>query len=86
MRIQIYAEEMTDEVELVEKNGYKGARFYLQSGLSLHHTALDDDRSAVTFWIPHTRNEAIQLEGALQRASLLVKRYISEDILPRPSR
>lgn len=80
MRIQVYAEEMTGEVEVVDKNGYQGIRFYLQSGPSLHHTALDDDRSAVTFWIPHTQNEAIQLEAALARGSFLVKQYIKEQV------
>lgn len=80
MRIQVYAEEMTGEVETVEKNGYKGVRFYLQSGPALHHTALDDDRSAVTFWIPHTRNEMIQLEGALRRGGKLVGEYINEQV------
>lgn len=82
MRIQVYAEEMTGEVEVVTKNGYQGIRFYLQSGPSLHHTALDDDRSAVTFWIPHTKHEAIQLEGALIRGGGLVKEYIKENVLP----
>jgi len=29
MRVNIYAEEMTDRVELVEKNGFVGLRIYL---------------------------------------------------------
>lgn len=82
MRIQVYAEEMTGEVEVVEKNGYQGIRFYLESGPSLHNTALDDDRSAVTFWIPHTKNEAIELEGALKRGGRLVNDYIREQVKP----
>ena len=80
MRIQVYAEEMTGEVEVVEKNGYQGIRFYLQSGPSLHHTALDDDRSAVTFWIPHTDHEATQLAGALLRGGRLVDEYVDNQI------
>jgi hypothetical protein len=71
---------MTGEVELVEKNGYKGVRFYLQSGPSLHHTALDDDRSAVTFWIPHTKSEMIALESALGRGEYLVNQYVAEQV------
>jgi len=83
MRIQVYAEEMTGEVDRVNKNGYEGVRFYLQSGPSLHHTALDDDRSAVTFWIPHTKHEAIALEAALGRGRKLVTDYITEQMLSK---
>ena len=82
MRIQVYAEEMTGEVEVVEKNGYQGIRFYLQSGPSLHHTALDDDRSAVTFWIPHMRHQANELASALLRGGRLVDTYVAEQVKP----
>lgn len=54
MRINIYSEELTDRVEKVtrEANGttFYGLRFYLKSPPELHHTADDDDTSAVTFW------------------------------------
>lgn len=30
MRVNVYAEEMTQRVELVEKNGFTGIRFYLE--------------------------------------------------------
>lgn len=30
MRVNIYAEEMTDKVELIEKNGFTGVRFWLE--------------------------------------------------------
>ena len=35
MRINVYAEEITDRVELVEKNGFTGVRFYLHLPVSL---------------------------------------------------
>lgn len=63
MRVNVYAEELTDRVELVEKNGFIGIRFYTElpvtqatpTGVTIHkgpfqHHEGDDDSSAVTFW------------------------------------
>lgn len=54
MRVNVYAEETTGEVEVIGKtiNGteFTGVRFFLYSPDELHHTTGDDDRSAVTFW------------------------------------
>ena len=59
MRINIYTEELTEDVCVVSKEGvgddgkprtFHGLRFYLHSPDSLHHNSDDDDRSAVTFW------------------------------------
>lgn len=50
MRVNVYGEEITGEVRVVEKDGRYGLRVYLDSPASLHNTADDDDRSAVTFW------------------------------------
>lgn len=60
MRINIYAEELTDETTLVETvadtgRKFYGARIFLESSDKLHNTPEDDDRSAVTFWIPSTK-------------------------------
>lgn len=64
MRINVYAEELTTETELVtktvtdEKFGtrtFYGVRMYLASPDVLHADPEDDDRSAITFWIPWTR-------------------------------
>lgn len=58
MRINVYAEELTGEVERVEKTAsntgitYYAARAFLASASELHHTPDDDDRTAITFWIP----------------------------------
>lgn len=64
MRVNIYAEEMTDRVELIHKRTedgtFTGVRFYLElpvtltngthaSGPFMHHPG-DDDSAAVTFW------------------------------------
>lgn len=63
MRINIYAEEITDKVEIIAKKVdgkvFTGCRFYLYlpvthegkqiQGPFMHHPG-DDDSSAVTFW------------------------------------
>ena len=59
MRINVYSQELTKEVTIVSKMAadtsitYYGVRMFLASPDILHHTADDDDRSAITFWIPH---------------------------------
>lgn len=60
MRINVYSQELTKEVQLVSKVAdtgirYYGVRMYLASPDILHHTKEDDDRSAITFWIPNNR-------------------------------
>lgn len=60
MRINVYSQELTKEVTLVSKvadtgREYFGVRMYLASPDILHHTPEDDDRSAITFWVPHAR-------------------------------
>lgn len=64
MRINVYAEELTLETEPITKHGtgkdgvereFYGIRLYLKSPDELHHSADDDDRSAITFWVPWTR-------------------------------
>ena len=63
MRINIYSEELTDEVEVVKKDvtdelygdrSFYGVRLYLKSPEELDYSPEDDDRSAVTFWVPAT--------------------------------
>ena len=64
MRVNVYAEEMTNRIELVEKNGFTGIRFYtylpvtqtstdgkvIQVRGPFKHHEEDDDSAAVTFW------------------------------------
>lgn len=61
MRLNIYSQELTKEIELVSKTAdtgitYYGVRMYLASPDILHHTPDDDDRSAITFWIPNAES------------------------------
>ena len=59
MRINVYSQELTKELKIIRKKAedtgitYCGVRMYLASPDILHHTEEDDDRSAITFWIPN---------------------------------
>jgi hypothetical protein len=58
MRINVYSQELTKEIEHVTKTAdtgivYHAVRMYLASPDVLHHAPGDDDRSAITFWIPN---------------------------------
>ena len=75
MRVNVYAEEMTERVEIIEKivdgRAFTGLRIYLElpatvgsqqfRGPFLHRRG-DDDSSAVTFW---GKND---LRGVLRKA------------------
>jgi len=61
MRINVYSQELTPEIEHVVKKAdtgieYHAIRLYLASPDVLHHAPGDDDRSAITFWIPNARS------------------------------
>jgi hypothetical protein len=66
MRVNVYTQELTDEVQGIEKVSntgrvYYAAALFLHSSNKLHHPPADDDRSAVVFWIPENpaRREAM---------------------------
>ena len=66
MRLNVYHEELTNEVEIVWTEPrlgvrYCGLRIFQKSAPELHHRPNDDDRSAVTFWV-----------GSLAEAALFV--------------
>lgn len=68
MRVNVYSQELTDEVQTVEKTSntglvYSAVQLMLHSSSMLHHPPQDDDRSAVTFWLPKSssRREALAL-------------------------
>lgn len=98
MRINVYAEELLDDVEWIKKDvddecrtchgtgttlinnltescpvpncimgrvnhrTFYGIRMYLASPSELHHSPQDDDRSAITFWVPWTRRNGHDFE------------------------
>jgi hypothetical protein len=65
MRLNVYSQELITEgpakaVERIEKTAdtgivYSAIRLFLISPKELHHTDDDDDRSALTFWLPKSR-------------------------------
>jgi hypothetical protein len=77
MRINVYSQELTDEVIEVSKISntgleYKAVQFVLHSSPMLHHPPQDDDRSAVTFWLPQSERGLEQFMVALNRAWTIV--------------
>lgn len=77
MRINVYSQELTDEVALVEKRSntgiaYSAIQFVLHSSPKLHHPPADDDRSAVTFWLPKSLDRRIALHKVFLKAARLV--------------
>lgn len=60
MRVNVYAEELTDGVQLITKTAdtgvtFIGIRFVLKSPSDLHHSEKDDDSSGVTFWVKSSK-------------------------------
>jgi|SRR5215469_16081286 len=75
MRINVYAEEITNEIDRVSKvvtgeDGKPAAchaiRLYLRSALELHHTPDDDDRPAITLWLPRDLSARVELAIAFR--------------------
>lgn len=93
MRINVYAEELTDDVQVVSKDvtdaefgtrTFYGVRMFLASPDELHHSPDDDDRSAITFWVPWTStrgNNPARLEAILEK---LVTKAARIPAGPRP--
>lgn len=78
MRVNIYSQEITDEVATVEKVSntgltYSAVQFMLHSSERLHHPPEDDDRSAVTFWLPKSDERRELLAATFERAAALVR-------------
>lgn len=72
MRINVYSQELTREVVLVEKkdergNVHYGVRLFLDGSPLLHNRPDDDDRSAVTLWLPscgsYTKHDLAEVFG-----------------------
>ena len=62
MRINVYSQELTNEVLPIEKVSntglvYSAAQLILHSSEKLHHPPQDDDRSAITFWLPKSKEK-----------------------------
>lgn len=78
MRVNIYSQELTDEVYLGGKESntgtiYSYVQFVLHSSPKLHHPPADDDRSAVTFWLPKSQERREALAAAFEEAARNVR-------------
>lgn len=87
MRINIYSQELiTDpdspedhpDYELDTKTSntgltYSAVRMFLHSSDKLHHPPEDDDRSAITFWLPRSEERRRYLAEAFEEMAALVR-------------
>lgn len=83
MRINVYSQELTSEVLLLEKPSntgitYHAAQLVLHSSPMLHHPPEDDDRSAVTFWLPRSPERREEMAKAFERIADLFRTAPSE--------
>lgn len=78
MRINVYSQELTAETALVEKTSNTGLRYsavqlILHSSERLHHPPEDDDRSAVTFWLPKSNERRESLAKVFEGMAQMVR-------------
>jgi len=78
MRINVYSQELTSEAHLISKGAntgieYHAVQFMLHSSPMLHHPPEDDDRSAVTFWLPKSKHRRDELAETFRRMADIVQ-------------
>lgn len=74
MRINVYSQELEREVAIVEKKGYKGVRLYFDGSSRLHYRPDDDDRSAITYWLPNNGTfSSADLAAVFRKAADLIE-------------
>lgn len=78
MRINVYSQELTDEVCVISKDSntgviYHAAQLILHSSEKLHHPPLDDDRSAVTFWLPKSQERREAMAKAFEQIAQIFR-------------
>ncbi len=83
MRINVYSQELTDEVLHIEKRSnteivYHAAQLVLHSSERLHHPPKDDDRSAVTFWLPKSKQRREEMAQAFEKIAAIFRNAPSE--------
>jgi len=83
MRINVYSQELTDEVNVIEKESntglvYSAVQLMLHSSDKLHHPPQDDDRSAVTFWLPKSPERREALAKAFETMAAKVRECRTE--------
>lgn len=83
MRINVYSQELTSEVIHLEKPSntgtvYHAAQLMLHSSERLHHPPMDDDRSAVTFWLPKSQTRREEMALAFERIAHIFRNAPTE--------
>lgn len=78
MRINVYSQELTNEINTVEKVAntglvYSAVQLMLHSSPMLHHPPEDDDRSAVTFWLPKSSSRREELASTFEAMAAAVR-------------
>jgi hypothetical protein len=78
MRINVYSQELTNECHLISKESNTGISYHavqlmLHSSEKLHHPPEDDDRSAVTLWLPRSIERRLALAETLEAMADLVR-------------
>lgn len=78
MRINVYSQELTGEVLTLSKKSntsltYSAIQMILHSSERLHHPPQDDDRSAVTFWLPKSQSRREELARTFENMATLVR-------------
>lgn len=83
MRINVYSQELTAEVQVAQKTSntgvtYSAVMLMLHSSPMLHHPPKDDDRSAVVFWLPKSKDRREHLARAFEQMAREVRNAIPE--------
>jgi hypothetical protein len=83
MRVNVYSQELTEEAHLISKGANTGIQYHavqlmLHSSPTLHHPPADDDRSAVTIWLPRSAARRESLARTLESMAALVRSAPSE--------
>lgn len=78
MRVNVYSQELTDEViraEKVSNTGvtYHAAQLILHSSERLHHPPMDDDRSAIVFWLPKSVKRREEMAKAFEKIAYVFR-------------
>lgn len=88
MRLNVYSQELITEgparaIERIEKTAdtgivYSAVRLFLISPEQLHHTDEDDDRSAITFWLPKSDDRRAYVARSFRHLAALIEGAPSE--------
>jgi len=90
MRINIYSQELIldgaqegEDIELGLQQSntgiaYSFVRMFLHSSERLHHPPKDDDRSAITFWLPRSQDKRESLACLFEDMAQMVRMAANE--------